>query len=338
MAAIERIWYSNGPWSGLLQPIASLFGYLAHRRHKRYLAAVAAGSLWRPPVPVIVVGNISVGGTGKTPVVIALVEHLSALGFRPGVVSRGYGGKADTLPLMVNAQTSPRQCGDEPLLVHLRTGRPVVIDPDRPAAVRHLLARSDCNIVISDDGLQHYALYRDIELAVVDGQRGLGNGLCLPAGPLRERASRLAQVDAVLINGGGELAAAPQGYGFYLQPRRFVALGGGASVALEDFARQPPVHAVAGIGNPDRFFRSLREMGFEVIAHEFEDHFSYSAQDIEFKDNYRVIMTEKDAVKCRAFSTRRHWYLAVDAVLPDQFLQWLESRLQAVVQPAVACR
>ncbi len=332
MAAIERIWYSQNLFSRLLQPVAALFAMVARRRRQHYLSAVAAGSLWRPPVPVIVVGNISVGGTGKTPVVIALVEYLAGLGYHPGVVSRGYGGKPDSLPLMVSTHTSARQCGDEPLLIHLRTGCPVVIDPDRPRAVRHLLAQADCDVIISDDGLQHYALYRDIELAVVDGERGLGNGLCLPAGPLRESPSRLAEVDAVLINGGGKVAAASNGHGFYLQPRSFVQLRSGERRALDNFDRQSRVHAVAGIGNPARFFASLRAMGFELCAHEFDDHFIYAAQDIEFSDDNRVIMTEKDAVKCRAFASERHWYLAVDAELPEQFMQWLAQRLQSVVR------
>jgi tetraacyldisaccharide 4'-kinase len=332
MAAIERIWYTQNPISRLLQPAAALFGKLARRRRQHYLAAVAAGSIWRPPVPVIVVGNISVGGTGKTPIVIALVEYLTGLGYRPGVVSRGYGGKPDSLPLAVSAHTPAQQCGDEPLLIHLRTGCPVVIDPDRPWAVRHLLAQTDCDVIISDDGLQHYALYRDIELAVVDGERGLGNGLCLPAGPLRESPSRLEEVDAVLINGGGNVAAAPDGYGFYLQPHSFAQLRSGEHTALDKFDRQSPIHAVAGIGNPARFFASLRAMGFELWAHDFSDHFIYTAQHIEFGDNNRVVMTEKDAVKCMAFADERHWYLAVDAVLPDQFMQWLAQRLQTVVQ------
>jgi tetraacyldisaccharide 4'-kinase len=332
MAAIERIWYSPNVVSRLLQPVAALFGWLARRRRQNYLAAAAAGDLWRPPVPVIVVGNISVGGTGKTPVVIALVEYLHGLGYHPGVVSRGYGGKPDSLPLAVSAHTPAQQCGDEPLLIHLRTGCPVVIDPDRPRAVRHLLARADCDVIISDDGLQHYALYRDIELAVVDGERGLGNGLCLPAGPLRERPSRLAEVDAVLINGGGKVAAAKDGFEFYLQPSSFVQLCSGERTALDEFDRQPAIHAVAGIGNPPRFFAGLRVMGFDLCAHEFGDHFIYTAQHIDFGDNNRVVMTEKDAVKCMAFADERHWYLAVDAELPEQFMQWLAQRLQSVAR------
>ena len=332
MAAIERLWYSRNMVSQLLRPVAALFAKLAQRRRQRYLKAVAEDTVWRPPVPVLVVGNISVGGTGKTPIVLALVEFLSGLGYKPGVVSRGYGGQPDSLPLLVTAQTPAQQCGDEPLLVHLRTGCPVVIDPDRPQAVRHLLAHTDCDVIISDDGLQHYALFRDVELAVVDGQRGLGIGLCLPAGPLRESPARLAQVDAVLVNGGGDLLAATAGYAFHLQPGCLVKLSTGERVAVDAFDRRSPIHAVAGIGNPPRFFDALRSLGFEVFTHEFGDHYSYSFQDIDFSDNSSVIMTEKDAVKCSAFADERHWYLSVDAVLPDEFLHWLQRQLRAVAR------
>ncbi len=332
MAVIERLWYSPNIVSQLLRPVAALFGKVAEGRRQRYLKAVAEGTVWQSPVPVLVVGNISVGGTGKTPVVVALVEFLSGLGYKPGVVSRGYGGQPESLPLLVTAQTPPQQCGDEPLLVHLRTGCPVVIDPDRPQAVRHLLAHADCDVIISDDGLQHYALFRDVELAVVDGQRGLGNGLCLPAGPLRESPARLAEVDAVLVNGGGDMLAATAGYAFHLQPGCLVKLRTGERVAVAAFDRGSPIHAVAGIGNPPRFFDSLRALGFELSRHEFGDHYSYSFQDIDFSDGRSVIMTEKDAVKCSAFADERHWYLTVDAVLPDEFLQWLQRQLQGVAR------
>jgi len=263
---------------------------------------------------------------------VALVEFLSSIGCKPGVVSRGYGGQPDSLPLLVSAQTPAKQCGDEPLLVHLRTGCPVVIDPDRPQAVRYLLEHADCDVVISDDGLQHYALFRDVELAVVDGQRGLGNGLCLPAGPLRESPARLEQVDAVLVNGGGDMVSATAGYAFHLQPSCMVQLATGERVPVDAFDRSAPIHAVAGIGNPQRFFNGLGSLGFELSGHEFGDHHSFSLQDIDFSDDRRVIMTEKDAVKCAEFGDERHWYLMVDAQLPDEFLQSLQRRLLAVAR------
>jgi tetraacyldisaccharide 4'-kinase len=327
MSAIERIWYRPNLVSRLLLPFSWLFGSIARRRRGNYLAAVANDTIWRPPAPVIVVGNINVGGTGKTPVVVALVEYLQRLGYQPGVVSRGYGGKPPHLPLAVSAQTPAAQCGDEPLLVHLRTGCPVVIDPDRPRAVQHLLQHAQCNVIVSDDGLQHYALFRDIELAVVDGERGLGNGHYLPAGPLREAPARLAELDAVLINGSGHLHEAPGAFNFSLQPQRFIQVQTGEEQLLTQFDRGDPVHALAGIGNPTRFFASLQGMGFTPITHVFADHHAYSAVDIDFGDDKIVIMTEKDAVKCRGLADERHWYLAVDALLPDEFLTWLAHKL-----------
>jgi tetraacyldisaccharide 4'-kinase len=337
-SVIERMWYGSargGPGAiamrllvSLLIPLSWLFQFIAARRRAHYQRELAAGSLWRPSVPVIVVGNISVGGTGKTPVVIAVIEQLRALGYHPGVVSRGYGGKPGELPLSVNSSTAAAQCGDEPLLIHARTGCPVVVDPDRSAAVRHLLANTDIDIVVSDDGLQHYRLYRDIELAIVDGQRGLGNGYCLPAGPLREPPARLAQVDAVLLNGGSALPQAPAAQGFTLRPTQFVNVSSGETRTLDGFAQGQLVHAVAGIGNPARFFETLSVLGLAVDGHAFPDHHHYSESDIDFDDDRLVVMTEKDAVKCRAFAVEHHWYLRVDAQLPESFLSWLRRRLQ----------
>ena len=330
MTAIERIWYGNNVLTVLLLPLSWVFGSVARRRRQTYLDQVAANTIWRPPVPVIVVGNISVGGTGKTPVVIALLEYLQSLGYQPGVVARGYGAKPDTVPLLLQADTPASQCGDEPLLVHRRTGCPVVIDPDRPRAVRHLLQHCACDVIISDDGMQHYALYRDIELAVVDTERGLGNRHYLPAGPLREAPERLATVDAVLLNGGGELAGVPDAFGFTLQATSCFQLTTGQRLQPEALGQQEPMHALAGIGNPARFFSTLTSLGFEIIPHEFPDHFAYARQDIDYKDNKNIIMTEKDAVKCVGIADDRHWYLAVNAVFGEAFLSWLQQRLQAV--------
>lgn len=330
MAAIERLWYKANPLSTLLRPLAGCLGAIAQRRRQNYLNAVANTQIWRPPVPVIVVGNISVGGTGKTPVVIALAEYLRQQGYTPGVVSRGYGGKPGNLPLMVSSQTSVEQSGDEALLIYLRTGLPVAIDPDRPRAAKHLLANSDCDIIISDDGLQHYALFRDIELAVVDGQRGLGNGFCMPAGPLREKPARLESVDAVLVNGGGQHFPRTKQYDYELQVRDIVQLAQGKCLPLKEFPRGDTVHGVAGIGNPARFFATLRDLGFEIIEHAFSDHFRYKAKDLEFDDNRDILMTEKDAVKCRGFANTRHWYITVDAHLPGPFLDLLSTKLQSL--------
>lgn len=334
MAAIERLWYRRGPlawplWP--LWPLSLLFRWVARRRRFRFLADVARGVLWRPPVPVIVVGNISVGGTGKTPVTIALVEHLRRRGWRPGVVSRGYGGRPSTLPLQVDGSVDVAECGDEPLLINLRTGCPVVVDPDRPRALRQLLAATDCDVAISDDGLQHYRLFRDVELAVVDGLRGLGNGLCLPAGPLREPPERLREVDAVLLNGGSgtpPLAARS----FTLRPLQFVNLCSGETRRVDGFGAGARVHAVAGIGNPGRFFDTLRSLELALVEHPFADHHRYHRAELDFGDDLPVLMTEKDAVKCRAFADPGHWYLAVEAVLPTALYDMLDARLERVRQ------
>lgn len=266
----------------------------------------------RVEVPVIVVGNISVGGTGKTPLVIWLIEQLRQWGFRPGVLSRGYGGKAEHYPLRVTENTPAEVCGDEPLLIALRTGAPVMVAPDRVTAARALLRSGEVDVLVTDDGLQHYRLARDLEFCVVDGQRGLGNAALLPAGPLREPASRLGQVDWVAVNGEG-FEPPEQGFRFTLAGEPVAALIGGASRALADF--ESPVHAVAGIGNPERFFASLEAEGLSIIRHAFADHHRFTAADLAFGDTLDVIMTEKDAVKCRAFADARCWYRPVSAQL-----------------------
>lgn len=319
---LQHRWYvpsASPAWWTL--PLASLYGaVVAVRRglyHKGWLRPQ------RLPVPVIVVGNVVAGGAGKTPLVIALVEVLRSRGWNPGVVSRGYGGSA-TGPRLLGAQLDPSVAGDEPALIASRTGAPVAIGADRPAAAK-LLMREGVDVVVADDGLQHYALARDLEICVIDGVRRLGNGRLLPAGPLREPASRLSEVDFVVCNGGeaqtGEI------------PVRLV-LGdavrlddAGISEPLAGFARTK-VHAVAGIGNPSRFFASLREAGIDSVAHAFPDHHRYAPGDLDFGDELPVLMTEKDAVKCRAFATQNWWSVPVTAQLPESFLDAVAVRLQ----------
>ena len=306
MTLLDRIWYSQHPARWLLWPLSWLFALLANLRRFLYRKDI----LSRPdiPVPVIVVGNISVGGTGKTPLTIWLCEALKAKGWRPGVVSRGYGGQSSHYPLSVEPDSDPVQCGDEPLLLRRRTECPLVVDPERPRAALQLLKDTDVNIIISDDGLQHYALRRDIEIAVVDGQRRNGNGMQLPAGPLRESPARLDRVDLVLVNGPAEHEP-----GFTLGLDAAVNLQDGCMAEVAAF-RVEPVHAVAGIGNPERFFQALEASGLEIIRHPFADHYQYTAQDLTFADNYKILMTEKDAVKCRGFANSRFWFLPVTAV------------------------
>jgi tetraacyldisaccharide 4'-kinase len=266
-------------------------------------------------VPVIVVGNISLGGTGKTPLVIALVEWLRAQGFKPGVISRGYGGKADYYPCAVTENTSPHNVGDEPLLIYLRTQCPVVVDPKRVRGAQYLLAQYACDVVISDDGLQHYALARDIEIAVIDGVRRFGNGFCLPAGPLREPITRLKTVDFIVSNGlakAGEIS-------LQIKADLFHNLATQQVVTANHFASKK-IHAIAGIGHPERFFALLRAWGLIVIEHPFPDHYAFKAGDLVFTDDYPILITEKDAVKCRSFATDNMWYVPVSAELPEGFL------------------
>ncbi len=272
-------------------------------------------------MPVIIVGNISVGGTGKTPLTVWLVKHLQSQGWRPGIVSRGYGGEASAYPLPVTGDSDTKAAGDEPVLLARRTGCPLVVDPHRAQAAQALLTHNDVNIIISDDGLQHYALRRDLEIVVVDAQRRCGNGLLLPAGPLREGRGRLQQVDAVLVNGAvGDEA------GFHLLAGKLQSLQGHAEQELSALQGQT-VHAVAGIGNPERFFNMLRQAGIEVLAHAYADHYQYQPDDIIFDDDLPVLMTEKDAVKCRAYASDRHWYLPVDAELNTAGLRRINAVL-----------
>ena len=234
MKFIEDSWYKDSGWTKLLSPLSSIYGNLSMQRREKFLSNQS--TLWQPPVPIVVVGNISVGGTGKTPVTLALIEYLKSLGYTPGVVSRGYGGKALSYPYQVMSDSSAAHSGDEPLLIKQRTNCCVVVDPDRVAAAKYLLEVSDCDLIISDDGLQHYALVRHIELAIVDGERGLGNGRLLPAGPLREPAQRLGEVDFVLVNGGHWSYSAGEANRFSLQPEHFVNVKTGEIKALVQWA------------------------------------------------------------------------------------------------------
>ncbi len=317
MSWLQRAWYGNRVLLAPLYPLEVLFCRLSQWRKQR---ALMTARHWRSPVPVIVVGNVSIGGTGKTPAVIWLIEALRELGYRPGVVSRGYGGKAPHYPYRVTNGSSPQACGDEPLMIVQRTSCPLVVDPDRNRAIRSLLNGSDCNVVISDDGLQHYRMARDIEIAVVDGQRGIGNGHCLPVGPLREPPRRLSQVDFCIVNGEGFVFAG--GVRMALCPGVMRSLDGKAASLVPQ-----RVHGVAGIGNPQRFFDTLSRMGFDVVPHAFPDHHAYREKDLVFDDALPVIMTEKDAVKCRALGGSRRYYLPIDAGLPANFKIQLADRL-----------
>jgi tetraacyldisaccharide 4'-kinase len=325
MSALERHWYRLTPVSLLLLPLSLIFCALVQLRRALYRLGVLRST--RLSVPVIVIGNITVGGTGKTPLVIWLADFLRQAGYRPGIITRGYRGKSQTWPVAVTAQTPAEQVGDEALLLALRSGCPVLAGPDRVAAAhRHVM--EGCNVIVSDDGLQHYRLRRDLEIAVIDSTRRFGNGLCLPAGPLREPVSRLKAVSLRVANGvprAGEL-------GMALVPTGFYNLANPEQRASVDRFRTGPVHAVAGIGNPERFFSSLRGLGLEVIPHPFPDHHDFQVGELEFGDDQPVILTEKDAVKCQPFANAQCWVLPVEARpdvdLGEQILQRLKEKIR----------
>ena len=284
MFRIDRYWYSQNPVAWILLPLAAIFYLLVSIRRTLYKRAWLFSC--RPRVPVIIVGNITVGGTGKTPVVIELCRMLKEQGRKPCVISRGYRGSSTSWPQEVKANSDPAVVGDEPLLIKLNTECPVIAGPDRCRDVEYALERVDCDIIICDDGLQHYRIQRDVEIAITDGVRQFGNGYCLPAGPMRETRDRLKNVDIVIENGTHTR----------LSISRAVSKTGEV-VSLDKFAGRR-VHAVAGIGNPESFFRMLSEQNIDVLESPFTDHYQYSKSDIRFGDELPVLMTEKDAVKC----------------------------------------
>lgn len=329
----------------LLAPLGKLVCLVAQRRHRR---AQAGRGVTRLPVPVVVVGNITVGGTGKTPLLISLIGHLRKAGWTPGVISRGYGGKPGADPLVLDARTGVDRVGDEPLMIWQRTGVPVSVHPDRVRAGQALLTtHPQCDVIISDDGLQHYQLGRDYEIAVIDRMRGIGNGRCLPAGPLREPVSRLNSVDAVVVNEPvghtadqeGQLAPVPESsaprYVMQLQARCLRRLSDQERIWLNRLPASK-VHAVAGIGNPARFFSTLARLGLDVIPHAFPDHHVFSRRELDFARDPEavVVMTEKDAVKWpsddRDFNLSNHYVLEVDAHIPQALIDQLLARLDSL--------
>ncbi|MEO7066025.1 MAG: tetraacyldisaccharide 4'-kinase [Rhodanobacter sp.] len=321
LTTLQLAWYGKGrvPW--WTWPLAALYGVVIRLRTQLY----RGGWLRRVtlPVPVVVIGNLTVGGTGKTPLTIALVAELSARGYRPGVVSRGYGGRQRG-PMLLTDVADPTLVGDEPCLIRA-SGVPVAVGRDRAAAAR-LLLDVDCNVVVADDGLQHYALARDVEICVIDGVRRFGNGGLLPVGPLREPLRRLARVNFRVCNGGTAEAGE---YAMRLDGGIAVSLGGGSQQSLASFNGQR-VHGVAAIGNPQRFFDSLRAVGMEVIEHAFADHHAFAATDLDFDDELSVLMTDKDAVKCQRFARADWWRVPVQAQLSEAFYTALVERLKAL--------
>ena len=326
MALADRLlaaWYARHPALALLRPLEALYRRVVTRKRARFLQDPHAS--YRAPVPIVVVGNITVGGTGKTPLILWLIEHCRSRGLRVGVVSRGYGARPARLPWRVEAGQGAGQAGDEPLLIVQRSGVPLVIDPDRARAVQALLADEPLDLILSDDGLQHYRLARDLELVLIDAARGLGNRRCLPAGPLREPVARLAEVDAVLFNGAA--SDRDDGFAFHLRPTALVNLRSGERRGLDHFPAGQALHAVAGIGNPQRFFATLQGLDWQPIPHPFADHAQFSAERLAFSPPLPLVMTEKDAVKCQPFAADDWWYLTVDALPSRAFVDWFDQQL-----------
>ena len=331
---LHRVWYENARSGWLLLPLSGLYWLVIVVR--KYLFDRGILRSYRAAVPVVVIGNITAGGTGKTPTVLWLAEELQQRGFRPGIVSRGYGGSHSGSSMRVDVNSETSVVGDEPVLLARRGQCPVVVDADRTRGAEMLIA-DGVDVVISDDGLQHYRLQRDYEICVVDGARGLGNRRLLPAGPLRERAERLDDVEQVLVNGklaGSEyiLTTAEQNaISFDLVATEARRLNGSLSRPLERFAGVT-VHAVAAIGNPQRFFDLLRAQGIQLIEHRFPDHALLQPADLRFGDDFDVFMTEKDAVKLGASLSDKYWYVPVDLSIDPldaaPMLEQIESRIR----------
>ncbi|KTD78349.1 tetraacyldisaccharide 4'-kinase [Legionella waltersii] len=311
---IEKIWYGNSRIKWFLWPFSLIYkGIITIRR--QYLEQFKQCNF---AIPIIVVGNITVGGVGKTPLVIELARRMLDRGLKVGIVSRGYGAQMKHFPHEVKRFDSADQVGDEPLLIAKKVNCPVVIDPDRVAAVQYLMDHHSVQLVISDDGLQHYRMGRTIELALIDGLRGLGNRLCLPAGPLRESDSRLNEVDFVIVNEGEWKNA----YSMKLSPGKIINLSTQEELSVEQLSKE--VAAVAAIGNPQRFYSTLSKMGIKFNAYSYPDHYQFTSYDLNYRESL-VIMTEKDAVKCQSFNLDKLCVLPVEARLSDDFWDALWS-------------
>lgn len=326
---IERLWY-GGSWAALpLVPFSWLFGLAVAARYAAYRHGWIASA--RLPVPVIVVGNITAGGTGKTPIVEWLVRQLQAAGLRPGIVSRGYGGQPRTKPVLVTRNSSAAEIGDEPLLLARRTGVPVCVCAERVRAAETLI-EGGAGVIVADDGLQHYRLARDIEIVVVDGERGFGNGRLLPAGPLREPVTRLTEADLVLVNGG---AGQIRGERFVLTGAAAVNIANGETRPLAAFTGQR-AWAVAGIGNPQRFVDSLRAAGIEAESVPVADHGTVDLAALHRTRAQPVLMTEKDAVKYRRTDHPSAWMVPVEVQMPPEVGERIIGRIRALVAQPVA--
>jgi tetraacyldisaccharide 4'-kinase len=316
-------WYKKSLWLYLLTPFSFLFNRLTKRRRRKYIQGKSQS--YKSDIPIIIVGNLTIGGTGKTPLVAYIAQELNSLGYKPGLVSRGYGGKfRETLE--VTEETSVKQTGDEAQIL-AKLNLPFYIDKNRVRAVKTLAENHNCDVIISDDGLQHYNMDRDIEIVVIDGKRRFGNNLTFPAGPLRESKSRLKSVDFIVNNSG---PTKDDEYLMNISPSKFVHLKTGKSYLIKDWPMHKQVHAVAGLGNPGRFFDLLVRLGFDISRNSFPDHHNFNEDDLIFLDHLPIIMTEKDASKCRTFDNNKIWYLTIEADVSDKFISELDLKLKSL--------
>lgn len=319
---LQDAWYKEMYISAFFMPISML--YDDFMRFRFFLYKIGILKKIKLTVPVIVVGNITVGGTGKTPLILWLVKFLSIQGYKPGIVSRGYGGNATVWPQLVDKHSTPSLVGDEAVLMANRTNCSIAVGPKRGVAAQLLLDKTDCNIILSDDGLQHYALARDIEIAVIDGERRFGNGYMLPCGPLREPILRLRRVDLIVVNGVSE-----EDNEFSMQIKASIAINliTQKSKLISEFSTFS-CHAIAGIGNPKRFFDLLAQQNLILECKSFPDHHKFTSEDINFADDKLIFMTEKDAVKCLDFATDKHWYIPITAQPETKFVEHLTKTLK----------
>ena len=316
-------WYNKSIWLYLLYPFSLLFSYLTSRRRRKFLKNKSKS--YESETPIIVVGNLTIGGTGKTPLVKYIATELINRGFKPGIVSRGYGGKFKET-LKVDENTSVKETGDEAQILS-KLNIPFYIDKNRVRAVDQINKNHDCDVIISDDGLQHYKMERDIEIAVIDGKRRFGNKLTFPAGPLRESIKRLDSVDFIVNNTG---PTEEKEFLMNISPSEFVHLKSGKSYKIDEWPMHNQVHAVAGLGNPGRFFDLLGKLGFDIIRHPFPDHHNFHSSDIFYLDHLPIVMTEKDASKCKDFDNNKIWYLKIDADVNNKFIDQLQNKLEEI--------
>lgn len=331
---MHKLWYTKNRFSFLLLPLTCVYLLFFHLHKLIYRLRIK--KVFHAPVPVLCVGNITVGGTGKTPLTIALAKILLANGFRPGVISRGYKAKSKGFPQVVQPDSDALIVGDEPLLIYRKTLCPVVVSPKRSEAIGLLLRKFDCDIIIADDGLQHHALHRDLEIILVDGDRQFGNRYCLPAGPLRESTNRLLTTDFLLVNGGTnamqtalERQFSVSCYKLQLSIGHIYNLADPSLIKEAAYFTSKKVYAVAGIGHPERFFNSLRSLGITFVKKVFPNHHAYRERDFSFCSNEDVIlMTEKDAVKCQHFVNANYWVLPVTGELSVDFIEDFMTKIR----------